>query len=130
MCHRHQDRLRLRIVTITTKLCGNYDEQMWQCKNVCGTLRRKCVAIATKISAKTKTYDADVVCVMHLWNVAMKMCCNSDETFCQDKNLRCKCCMCDANPWQIATNFHGYCNGVQNKTLSFDELSSILRRVL
>jgi hypothetical protein len=33
-----------------------------QCKKNCGKLRRKSVEIAMKIYAKTKTYDADVVC--------------------------------------------------------------------
>jgi hypothetical protein len=49
-----------------TKLHGNYDEQMWQYTNVCGTLQRKGVAIAMKISAKIKNYDAYAVCVTQI----------------------------------------------------------------
>jgi hypothetical protein len=46
------------------KLRGNYDEKPWKCKNICGKLRCKSLAIAMKIYANTKTYDAYVVCAM------------------------------------------------------------------
>jgi hypothetical protein len=50
-------------MAIAMKLHRNRDEKLCQGKKNYGKLRRKIMAIATKIDGRDKTYNADAICV-------------------------------------------------------------------
>jgi hypothetical protein len=62
--------------------------------------------------------------------ITTKLSRNCDESLCQDKNLRRRCCMCDEKPWQMATKIRGNSdeNLCQNQTYDVDVVCATKNR--
>jgi hypothetical protein len=120
-CHHLQVRLTLCIVAISTKPHRKYNEKPWP-------LQRNFIAMAMKIYDKSKTYNADVVCVMknrgNLRKIpvetAMKLI-HQDQSYDEDAVCATKTCGNLRRKFIVIST-------VVKMQFFFNELSSILRR--